>query len=61
MIRRRNFQGKTVIGVTGLIGAGKTEFSGALKRPGIAVINVDRFARSLYKRHSPLYRRLVRK
>jgi len=46
---------KIIIGVTGTIGAGKTEACNQLKKAGYYVVNVDEFAHFLYKKGSKLW------
>jgi len=62
-LKKRVRTGRTpvVIGITGLIASGKTTVAGVFRRDGFKVIDVDEFARSLYKKGLPLYSALVKK
>ena len=49
-----------VIGITGGMAAGKSTIAGLLRRKGAACYSVDEAAHFLYRRGSPVWRRLVR-
>ena len=51
---------KMIIGVTGKTKSGKSEACRAMKRPGVKVIDVDKFAHALYKKNMPLWHKLVK-
>ncbi len=51
---------KIIIGITGLIGDGKTELAYFFRNKGIKVIDVDNFAHNIYKRGMPLYYKLIK-
>ncbi|MCX8093441.1 MAG: dephospho-CoA kinase [Candidatus Goldbacteria bacterium] len=50
---------KLVIGITGFIKSGKTLTAQYFKNHGFHVIDVDRLAHSLYKRATPLYKKIL--
>jgi len=51
---------KIIIGITGLIGDGKSEASKVFKNKGIKVIDVDGFAHKLYKKGTDLYKKIIK-
>ncbi len=51
---------KIIIGITGLIGDGKTEAAQYFKKKGIKVIDVDNFAHTLYKKNTGLYNKILK-
>lgn len=51
---------KMIIGITGLIGDGKSKASNVFKNRGVTVIDVDRFAHKLYKKGTKFYKKLIK-
>jgi dephospho-CoA kinase len=49
-----------VVGVTGLTRSGKSTLCEYIKKQGKKVIDVDKFAHTLYKKETPLSKKLVR-
>ncbi len=50
-----------VVAITGLTGTGKSFFSDCLRKVGANVIDVDVFVHRIYKKGTPLYRKLILK
>jgi dephospho-CoA kinase len=59
MFDRQLAQERLLIGIGGNIGAGKTTVANELKRYGAKVIDADSIGRSLLKKGSPEYKKLV--
>ncbi|HPD18143.1 MAG TPA: dephospho-CoA kinase [Candidatus Goldiibacteriota bacterium] len=55
-----NVDKKFIVGITGLVKSGKTTVAEYLKKHGFYVINVDKFAHSLYKKNTLLYKKLIK-
>jgi dephospho-CoA kinase len=55
-----NADKKFIIGITGLIKSGKTTVANYLKKRGYYVINVDKFAHSLYQKNTLLYKKIIK-
>ena len=53
-------QNSHILGVTGPSGAGKSEVCRLLEAEGFAVIDVDKLAKTLYKKGNPGFKRLQR-
>ncbi len=51
---------KFIIAITGFTKSGKTTAANQLKKNGFYVLNVDKFAHSLYSKNSFLYKKLIK-